>query len=317
MSNILKVFNFTFSQLLKRKSNIITFIIMALIMALGLPIATLFLDGTSSGVIEIGSEALTIQEYLDKGAANFETEYAVQYGYSVFLMMVTIIAASYIIRAIVEEKTSKLVETLLVSIKSKDMILGKIFAVMVYVLIWLGALFTIFKSSQFVSGKLFDLGVVDELIKNKGISLDILNLGFETVVVIAVSFVLAYLFFAMLYALAGAGCSSTEDIESASSAGTFSILIGYFATTILLPIGSKGIVYATSLIPIISAFGAPINFIMNKIGWGTLAVSWLIQALMIFLLYKFSVSVYDALILYKGKRLKLGDIIALSERKGK
>ena len=62
--------------------------------------------------------------------ANWETGYWTQMIYSILVLMVSIFSVSYIVRAVVEEKSSKLVETLLVSIRPLALILGKILAVM-------------------------------------------------------------------------------------------------------------------------------------------------------------------------------------------
>ena len=55
-------------------------------------------------------------------------------------MMVCLMSASYVIRAVVEEKDSRLVELLLVSVKPMALLAGKILAVMAFTFGWLLAM---------------------------------------------------------------------------------------------------------------------------------------------------------------------------------
>ena len=56
---------------------------------------------------------------------NFDgSRFWVQYGYSILAMMVCLMSASYVIRAVVEEKDSRLVELLLVSVKPMALLAG-------------------------------------------------------------------------------------------------------------------------------------------------------------------------------------------------
>ena len=72
---------------------------------------------------------------------NFDgSRFWVQYGYSILAMMVCLMSASYVIRAVVEEKDSRLVELLLVSVKPMALLAGKILAVMAFTFGWLLAM---------------------------------------------------------------------------------------------------------------------------------------------------------------------------------
>lgn len=55
-----------------------------------------------------------------------EEGFWVQYGYSILAMILCLMSASYVIRAVVEEKDSRLVELLLVSVKPMALLAGKI-----------------------------------------------------------------------------------------------------------------------------------------------------------------------------------------------
>ena len=68
-----------------------------------------------------------------------EEGFWVQYGYSILAMILCLMSASYVIRAVVEEKDSRLVELLLVSVKPMALLAGKILAVMAFTFGWLRA----------------------------------------------------------------------------------------------------------------------------------------------------------------------------------
>ncbi len=314
MSNTGKVFSFTLGQLIKRKGNRVTFMVMAAIVILAVPVASIFLGGETQGTISFSSQAYTLSEYLKKGSDDFDTRYGVQYGYSILLMIINMFAGTYVVRSIIEEKTSKLVETLMVSINSKDMIFGKILAVMAFILGWVGLLASGFAISYGITSMFRDVSFVGGVLKNLGISTELLNLGPAIVIVILVSMAMAFLMFSMISSLFGAGCSSVEETDQAAMAGNFSILIGYMGAVTLSSIG-KGTAMFTTLCPPFSAFAAPVNFMLGYVGWSHIIISWAIQLAGIGAIYVISGKVYDSLVFYKGKRLKFGEILRVGIRK--
>ena len=311
-----KVFKFTLTQLFKNKSNRIVFVILFAVLILAVPVASIFLgDGGAAnvgGTAEIYTYADTLESYLENGPDDFDTRYAVQYGYSILIMMICVFSATYIVRAIVEEKSSKLVETLLVSIKSEAMIFGKLLAVMVFMLGMIIAADTAFALSYVVTGIFTDVSFIGDVLAGIGISKGLLTIGPELVIIILVSMVLAFLLFSQISALSGAGCSTMEDLESANMTGTMVIIAGYLISTITMPIGGKALTIAMTLCPFVSSFSAPVYFVMGDIGWGLMLGSWAIQLALVVLLYKVSGKVYDRLIMYTGRRIKLREILAMA-----
>ena len=311
-----KVFKFTLTQLFKNKSNKIVFGILFAVLILAVPVASIFLgDGGASdigGPAEIYTYTDTLESYMKNGPDDFDTRYAVQYGYSIVVMMLCVFSATYIVRAIVEEKSSKLVETLLVSIRSEDMIFGKLLAVMAFMLVMLAAGVAAFALSYAVTGMFTDVSFIGDLLAGFGISGRLLTIGPELMLIIPVSLVLAFLLFSQLSALSGAGCSAAEDMESANMAGIMAILAGYLISTMTMPMGGKVLAIAMTLCPFVSSFSAPVYFVMGDIGWGLMLGSWAVQLALVLALYKLSGRVYDRLIIYTGRRIKLGEILAMA-----
>lgn len=313
------VYRFTLGQIVKSKSNLITCGILLLAAAAAVPVMSIFLGGGSDepAVYTGYTNIYSVAEFLDGGQLGFDARYGIQYVYSILVMIVCVFAVSYIVRAVVEEKASKLVESLVVSIRPVALLLGKILAVMTYILGLLAAFAAAFGISWLISGQFLDVSFVSEFLANKGISMELLNLGAGTIFAVVVSLVLAYLLFAFIAGLAGAGCSNMEEVGGASTAATWAILLGYFAALFGGMADSTIVNYLLALVPVASSFGAPVLYVFGDIGFGVLIVSWLIQIIAIAALLVLSGRVYDRLILYKGERLTMRKILAVAADRDK
>ena len=93
-------------------------------------------DILSSGITVITDDIAAPDEApadeLD-GADDSMDGFWVQYGYAIVVMMLCMMSTAFLLRAVVEEKESKLVELLMVSVSPLALLGGKILAVMLYV----------------------------------------------------------------------------------------------------------------------------------------------------------------------------------------
>jgi len=241
----------------------------------------------------------------------FAASYAVQYAYAIVLLMISMFTIVYIIRAVIEEKASKLVELLMVSTKPLALLAGKIFAVMTYIFGMLLLFAALFAISMTVSGSILDLSPIMNVVAGIGLSADVLNLGVGSFIAVFVSMLLAYLTFSILAGLSGTSCSTMEDVESANMSVTFTILGAYMVSVIVSSLGSGPLAVIGSLVPVLSVFVAPVQYILGGIGFGLLVVSWIIQLAVIALLAIFSSRVYTSLIIYSGSRVKLKALLSM------
>ncbi len=317
-SGLGKVYRFTLSQLYKNKANMVTFIILVAIAAFAIPVLSFFMGSGNPDGATFYTSVMTMEDFLNRDTVDSDARYTLQYAYSIIVMIVCIFSTTYIVRAIIEEKTSKLVETLMVSIRSDAMILGKILAVITFVFSMIISAIAAFAASYLITGIFRDVSFVSEKLEAAGITSEMFHLGLDIFFIIIFSALLACVSLSLIAALSGAGCSSMEDMESANMAATMIILACYMATVIIAPLGSGAAVFM-SLCPFLSCFAAPAYYMTGDIGIGILASSWLIQAVCIFIIYRLSGRVYDSLIIYKGSRLKMGAIfgMAVSRKEGK
>ena len=84
------------------------------------------IDSTSLDALNQGFEIETasVSDVEEPERNDFSTRYWLQYAYAILVMILSMMSVSYIVRAIIEEKESKLVETLMVSIKPLALIAG-------------------------------------------------------------------------------------------------------------------------------------------------------------------------------------------------
>lgn len=267
------------------------------------------------------TNTMTMEEYLAESepVAGFETQFAIQYGYSILVLILCMMSATFIIRAIIEEKSSKLVELLMVSIQPLAMIVGKIFAVMIYVFAMILLMVVGMLLSHTLTNLFTEVGSMGDMMSNMGVDLSLLNLTPMTIVVVLISLVLGYFTFSIVAGIAGATCSNMEDVESANMIVVLLVLIGYMTATMTVAFESNTIAVITSLIPIVSIFSAPVQYVCGGISIFMLIFSWLLQVIVLFALAIFAAKIYRDLIMYKGSRMKMKQLLSLAfvkERKG-
>ncbi|MDD3403049.1 MAG: ABC transporter permease [Hespellia sp.] len=257
----------------------------------------------------------TMEEYYkDQEGPGWGIRYGVQYAYAIILMMLCMFTSSYILRSVIEEKASKLVELLMVSVKPMAMIMGKILAVMVFVFGMFFALGIGFGISSLLTMVFMntsaDISAIISAAAGSSISFEALQLDPVFIIAVLISFVLGYLTFSILSGIAGCSCSTMEDMESASMNVVLVLMAGYFVSVIA--INFRSIAVVVSLIPIVSIFCAPIEYVCGNIGIGILMLSWIIQVIAVVFLFKFCAQVYQSLIMYKGQKMKILQMIRLA-----
>ena len=137
-----------------------------------------------------------------------------------------------------------------------------------------------------------------------------------TIPALLVSLILAFLTFSLIGGLLGACCSKLEDTGTAVSTISVIALVAYLLTTVGSVSGSYGFAVFCSVCPFVSVFFAPVSYATGIIGFGLLALSWLLQAVIVVLLALLCARVYGALIIHRGNRIKLGALIAMARKGG-
>ena len=251
-------------------------------------------------------------EYLEEKEDDFDTRFGVQMIYSVALLILCTFVSSFIIQKVIEEKASKLAELLMVSVSPLAMLVGKILAVMTYILGLVLSLAAVVGLSYVITGRFADTSVLYRQIAESGISMETLQVSPVTALILVVSLLLGYLQVSLISGLVGTECSTTEDVEPANMAVVLLVMAGYMIATVAAGVGSNPVLATViSLCPITSMFCAPVRYIIGDIGFGMLALSWVIQFAVIVVLAYVCARIYRALMMYRGNRMKLSGWITM------
>lgn len=246
-----------------------------------------------------------------------EEGFWVQYGYSILAMILCLMSASYVIRAVVEEKDSRLVELLLVSVKPMALLAGKILAVMAFTFGWLLAMLAGFGVSCGLTAALMGSDVLHRQLSGVLAALpqaapDVWNLV-SLLAVLLVSLALGYLTMSIIGGVAGACCSGMEEAGEATGPVMLLTMAGYLASCVVGGVPSGTVAVFAALCPVLSIFCAPVQFACGNVSIWLVLLSWLIQAAVIWGLLTLASRVYAGLIVHRGSRVKLRELMSMAK----
>ena len=246
-----------------------------------------------------------------------EDGFWVQYGYSILAMILCLMSASYVIRAVVEEKDSRLVELLLVSVKPMALLAGKILAVMAFTFGWLLAMLAGFGVSCGLTAGLMGPGVLQKQLSGllaavPRVQEDLWQAA-GVLLVLLVSLGLGYLTMSLIGGVAGACCSGMEEAGEATGPVVLLTMAGYLASCVVGAVPSGPVAVFSTLCPVVSIFCAPVQFAGGNVSIWLVLASWAIQAAVIWGLLTLASRVYAGLIVHRGSRVKLRELMSMAK----
>ena len=246
-----------------------------------------------------------------------EDGFWVQYGYSILAMILCLMSASYVIRAVVEEKDSRLVELLLVSVKPMALLAGKILAVMAFTFGWLLAMLAGLGVSCGLTAGLMGPGVLQKQMSGllaavPRVQEDLWQAA-GVLLVLLVSLGLGYLTMSLIGGVAGACCSGMEEAGEATRPVMLLTMAGYLASCVVGAVPSGPVAVFSTLCPVVSIFCAPVQFAGGNVSFWLVLASWAIQAAVIWGLLTLASRVYAGLIVHRGSRVKLRELMSMAK----
>lgn len=246
-----------------------------------------------------------------------EEGFWVQYGYSILAMILCLMSASYVIRAVVEEKDSRLVELLLVSVKPMALLAGKILAVMAFTFGWLLAMLAGLGVSCGLTAGLMGPGVLQKQLSGllaavPRVQEDLWQAA-GVLLVLLVSLGLGYLTMSLIGGVAGACCSGMEEAGEATGPVMLLTMAGYLASCVVGAVPSGPVAVFFTLCPVVSIFCAPVQFAGDNVSFWLVLASWAIQAAVIWGLLTLASRVYAGLIVHRGSRVKLRELMSMAK----
>ncbi|MBP0975451.1 MAG: ABC transporter permease, partial [Oscillospiraceae bacterium] len=261
------------------------------------------------------SEVKLVSEFRNNAEiASTDTHVMVNIFYSYAVMVLGTLAMSYIFQLCMEEKTSKLVESLLVSVKPMALLVGKILAVTCFVFFGIGLIAAgLFISYQIVgkSGDDRALEAVRGLGRLFGVDFSAFNMSLVNVLLLIVCVLIAYSIIASFSGIVGSCCSKTEDIQHASLAVVLFLMVGYMTASFAPMFESDIANIVLSVFPLTSMYMALPNYICGKIGLPVLLIGTALQLVTAYFLAKLAGAVYSMMLLYRGEFPKPKQLFAM------
>lgn len=291
--------------------------------------------------IEAGQEELNIFSSM--------IHYILPIALSMVLFLLIFSYGNAVAQSIAIEKTSRVMELLLTSVRPLAVVIGKVLAMGAvsfgqFLLIIVVGAASIAVSSPFgVIGQISPLLSNPELLSGglsdaaaAGVNLDQFSLAQAinsvvekftavNIILIALAFLIGFLFYALLAALVGASVSRMEDLQAAMQPYSLIGVVGFFLAyyPIMFNISAiesgsaeiNGVQMFSYYFPVSSPFSIPgavvlgqLDTVQSAIAVGILAVFTVLVAMLVS-------KVYEAIILHSGSRLKIGDILKMAQNK--
>lgn len=246
-----------------------------------------------------------------------------QYNIVFALLFIAIIMVSYggqgVAANIVTEKSSKLVEILLTKIRPMAIVVGKVLAMLTVTLMQLALVIISFLLSSVMYKIIFNSeNFMPSIIYDSLETSVFQNITLINVLICLIIFVLGFLFYGFLGGLVGATISKLEELNEGMISYSFTMIIGaYIGIGILLAasIGevSYSFLYFACIFPLSSIFISPSFILLGEISIGVALLSIVALLISTALLVLFTSRVYQSLILFKGNKIKIKDLIAISK----
>ena len=247
-------------------------------------------------------------------------------GAGYLIMMFILIYGAMVMRSVIEEKTSRIIEVIISSVKPFQLMLGKIFgtalAGLTQFIVWGILLILIFVGSSYFFGvDLHNNGVgmqqmgaehMNQLAQNETQLLfdELMSLPLiSTFVYFILYFLLGYLLYSSLYAAIGAAVDNETDTQQFMLPIMLPLMLGVyigFATVINDPHGTVATVF--SLIP----FTSPIVMLMRipfGVPWWQILISLSLLALSFLGIVWIAAKVYRVGILMYGKKISYKELM--------
>jgi ABC-2 type transport system permease protein len=222
--------------------------------------------------------------------------------------MITIMSSSKIATSIVIEKSSKVIEQLLISVKPLAIVVGKTLATLSAVLLQFVSIIILAFISNYVTNNRMSVSksnVIENYINPDIIS----NLEVGNILICLIVIALGIIFYATLAALVGSTASRLEEMAESLSLFTIASLIGAYvgmgAAGSLVGVGDNPFVYFALIFPLSSPFILPGAVLLGKSPIYITIISVILLAISIILLFNFTAKVYETLILHTGNRIKI------------
>jgi ABC-2 type transport system permease protein len=211
------------------------------------------------------------------------------------LYITLIMYGQFVAQGVIEEKSNRIVEILLATVRPWQLMLGKITGIglvaLVQVVIVAGVALVLASATKLVS---------------------IPTLGIDVVISGVVWFVLGYLMYALLFAAAGSMVSRQEDMTYVAMPVILVLVAGWIlALTVAAPDPGSTATTVFSFIPLFSPVIMPVRIATGVAPLWQVAISVVLVIATIYILAALAGRIYRNSVMRMGGRVKLGEALGL------
>jgi ABC-2 type transport system permease protein len=239
----------------------------------------------------------------EKAASSGTGAFFVGFLLGIILYMVITVYGIGVMRSVVQEKASRVMELMIAAVAPRSLMAGKILGVGAAGLIQVGAWLAIGAVMLVYRAEL--LGVFGIAEGGKALP----PLTADEVAVILAYFVMGYFFYAAMYAALGAMVSSEQDTQQVQLPVTMLLIIGFVCLQVISndPRGSSAA--AVTMVPFWSPILMPTRYVLGGASAGEIALSLGILALSTVLVVRAAAKIYRVGVLLYGKRPGVKELI--------
>jgi ABC-2 type transport system permease protein len=234
-------------------------------------------------------------ERSEESPFSFLGDFILPYLFSILFVMALFTTSGFLLQGVSEEKEGRIIEILLSSISSTQLLAGKILGLgalgLIQVLIWLGAAAALLSAAT----TMFALAGAIKV-----------TLG--TVVLAVVYFVLGYLLFATLMAVAGSMGTTQRESQQIAGIFSFAAAIPFMTMGFVFTNPNSPLAVALSYIPLTSPVMMLLRLGINPVPAAQVAISLALLVASIALSLWAGAKIFRASLLMYGKRPGLKDL---------
>jgi ABC-2 type transport system permease protein len=229
--------------------------------------------------------------------------FLIAYILAFILYMVITLYGVNVMRSVVQEKTSRVMEFLVAVVRPQSLMSGKILGVggaaLIQLTVWLGiGAITLAYRSEILGAFGIDSG------ESPLPALDV----FAITITIAF-FILGFFFYSAMYAAVGAMVSSEQDTQQVQMPVTMLLIIGVMCFQLVASAPRGGAASVMTMVPFWSPMLMPMRFVLGGATLGDVAISLAILLVSTIVVVRAAAKIYRVGVLLYGKRPSVRELI--------
>ena len=257
----------------------------------------------------------------DSGSMITYEDYFVMIAGLMMVFMFINMSVSNVATSIATEKSSRVIEFLLTGTRPLSLLSGKIAARLLESVITAFAAYSSYFLSQIVCLFMITDDSVSESASDNIVVMSSIwdSITLSKLVIVVLYFMAGIALYTIIGALTGASVSKLEELQDAYKFYSFIMILCVYGDMflIIMMLNSGGIeAYQNfcAIFPFTGAFLTPALILTRKVGVGTAIIALIVLMITAAVAFVLAAAVYESMLLFQGKRIKVKDIIALMKK---